>query len=269
MKSLASIIQLDDVLPRQNSDVAVCVIPANTLAQKQLQATRENIIKYAGSCGADYIELDGDKSPQWPMSNKYRLKQVVEKYEYTLYLDCDIVVKNGSPNVFDIFNKDKISFVDEWKIIKNTYEYTLFKSMCYERFLILDEYPHLYKNNRNVQPNGGMMFFPKRFAEKYSQPEEPYYKMWCFDQDYLILNLDDDDFNLVDWRFNLEFIDFDFWSKIEDAYFVHLNGSRPIDYRVHLLYKMIGGDYEYLPQPPAEEGDCPTERFRPIWRETC
>ena len=30
-----------------------------------------------------------------------------------------------------------------------------------------------------------------------------------------------------------------------------------------------GGDYEYLPQPPAEESDCPTERFRPIWRETC
>ena len=77
------------------------------------------------------------------MSNKYRLKQVIEKYEYTLYLDCDIVVKNGSPNVFDIFNKDKISFVDEWKIIKNTYEYTLFKSMCYERFLILDEYDFL------------------------------------------------------------------------------------------------------------------------------
>ena len=269
MKPLAPLIQLDDVLPSQKSDIAICVIGANDIAMKQLDATRLNIVNYASKCGADYIELNGDKSPEWPMSNKYRLKQVIEKYEYTLYLDCDIIVKDNSPNVFDVFDKDKISFVNEWNIIKDTYEHTLFKSICYERFLILDDYPHLCKNNRNVQPNGGMMFFPRKFAEKYSQPDEPYYKMWCFDQDYLILNLDDDDFNLVDWRFNLEFIDFDFWSKIEDAYFVHLNGSRPIDYRVHLLYRMISGDYGYLPQPPAEEGQSPVECFRPIWRETC
>ena len=265
MKPLTPVIQFDDVLPRQNSDIAICVIPANDIASRQLDITRSNILNYANSCGADYVELDGDLSQDWPMSNKYRLRQVVEKYEHTLYLDCDIVVKQGSPNVFDVFNKDKISFVDEFHILKNSYHYTLFKHFCYERFLILEDYPQLYKNNRAVQPNGGMMFFPKKFADKYSQPEKPYYKLWCFDQDYLILNLDEDDFELVDWRYNLEFIDFGFWSKIEDAYFVHLNGCRPINYRLELLKRITQGDYGYFPQPEVDH----QESFRPLWKETC
>jgi hypothetical protein len=269
MKSLTPVIYFDDVLPNQKSDIAICVIGANDIAMKQLDVTRSNIINYASFCGADYIELNGDLSPDWPMSNKYRLKQVIEKYEHTLYLDCDIVVKDGSPNVFDVFSKDKISLVNEWQILKNSYHYTLFKSLCYERFLILEDYPHLYKNNRNIQPNNGMMFFPKKLADKYSQPENPYYKMWCFDQDYLILNLEEDDFELVDWRYNLEFIDFEFWSKIPHAYFVHLNGSRPIDYRVELLKRITDGNYEYFPQPPAKESDCNQDAFRPFWRETC
>ena len=95
MKPLTPVIQFDDVLPRQNSDIAICVIPANDIASRQLDITRSNILNYANSCGADYVELDGDLSQDWPMSNKYRLRQVVEKYEHTLYLDCDIVVKAG------------------------------------------------------------------------------------------------------------------------------------------------------------------------------
>ena len=131
--------------------------------------------------------------------------------------------------------KIKYPFVDEFHIKKKFLPYTLFKSFCMKVFNFRRLIHTLCKNNRNIQPNNGMMFFPKKFADKYSQPEKPYYKLWCFDQDYLILNLDEDDFELVDWRYNLEFIDFEFWSKIEDAYFVHLNGCRPIHYRVDLL----------------------------------
>ena len=81
----------------------------------------------------------------------------------------------------------------------------------------------------------------------------------------LFLILDEDDFELVDWRYNLEFIDFEFWSKIEDAYFVHVNGCRPIHYRVDLLERIAQGNYEYFPQPEIDH----QEMFRPFWRETC
>jgi orotate phosphoribosyltransferase len=265
---LVNPIRFGDKLPPQESKIAICTIPANDGAMQQLDITRKNILNYAERCGADYIELQGDKCPEWPMYNKYRLKQVIEKYEHTLYLDCDVVVKETAPDVFKTFNKNKICAVNEWKLIEDTYS-NLFKGLKRERRLAILEYPHLSNNNRNIQPNGGMMFFPKRLAERYSQPSKPYAKRWCFDQDYLLLNLEDDEFELVDWRYNLEFIDYDFWSKIEDAHFVHLNGSKPLEYRLELLHRIINKNYTFLPQPKPKEGDTVIEKFRANWRITC
>jgi len=265
---LVNPIRFGDKLPPQESKIAICTIPANDGAMQQLDITRKNILNYAERCGADYIELQGDKCPEWPMYNKYRLKQVIEKYEHTLYLDCDVIVKETAPDAFKTFNKNKICAVDEWKLIEDTYS-NLFKGLKRERRLAILEYPHLSNNNRNIQPNGGMMFFPKHLAERYSQPSKPYAKRWCFDQDYLLLNLEDDEIELVDWRYNLEFIDYDFWSKIEDAYFIHLNGSKPLEYRLELLHRIINKNYTFLPQPEPKEGDTVIEKFRANWRITC
>ena len=258
----------EDKLPAQKSKFAICTIPANNEAMQQLDVTRKNILDYAARCGVDYIELQGDQSPKWPMFNKYRLKQVIEKYENTLYLDCDVIVKQDAPNVFRTLNKNKICFVDEWGIIKSSYK-VLYKSLQIERQETVWAFPHLSKNNRKIQPNGGVMFFPKHLAARYSQPSKPYAKRWCFDQDYLLLNVEDNEFELIDWRYNLEFIDFDFWSKIEDAYFIHLNGSRPLDYRLRLLNRLVNKEYSFLPQPEPNENDSVIDRFRPNWRTEC
>lgn len=263
---LTCLITLNDILPDKHSDLAICVIPANREAAAQLEVTRENIILYANRCGADYIELTGDKAPEWPMSNKYRLKQVIEKYERTLYLDCDVVVKPDAPNIFQNSALDKVCFVDEWKIIKDSYE-NLFSGLQIERSKVILRYPSLARNNRAIQPNGGVMLFPRDLAHRYSQPPGPYPKFWCFDQDYLLLNLEDDEFEIIDWRYNLEFIDTDFWNKIEESYFVHLNGSKPISYRIELLKRIVSKDYSpFIPPPPDGAGSA-VDKFRPNWRE--
>lgn len=266
VEELTCPIKINDRLPRKRSDLAICVIPANREAMDQLDVTRNNILQYAKKCNADYIELTGDKAPEWPMSNKYRLKRVIEKYEHTLYLDCDVVVKKDCPNIYEELASDKVCFVNEWNIIKSSYD-LLFKGLKEERSKALEEYPHLAKNNREVQPNGGVMLFPKNLADRYSQPPLPYPKRWCFDQDYLLLNLEDDEFEIIDWKYNLEFIDADFWNKIDDAYFVHLNGSRPISYRIELLQRIVNKNYSVFRPPPPKPQDSYVERFRPNWKE--
>lgn len=266
MEQMTCRIKLVDRLPEKKSDLAICVIPANREAMDQLDITRDNILEYADRCNADYIELTGDQAPDWPMSNKYRLKQVIEKYEHTLYLDCDVVVKKGCPNIYEELASDKVCFVNEWDIIKSSYD-SLFKGMVSERKKAVNEYPNLAKNNRELQPNGGVMLFPKKLAHRYSQPPSFYPKRWCFDQDYLLLNLEDDEFEMVDWRYNLEFIDSDFWGKIEDAYFIHLNGSKPISYRLDLLRRVVKGEYSIFHPPPPKPQDSHIESFRPNWKE--
>jgi len=255
-----------DDLPRQKSDIAICTIPANKIAMEQLNVTRRNILNYADRCGADYIELSGDQSPEWPMSNKYRVSQVTEKYENTLYLDCDIVVKDNTPDVFKTLGKERISFVDEWDIIKQSYN-LIFESIKRERKEILEQYPNLQKNNRSIQPNGGVMLIPKKLSHRYHQPKLPYPKRWCFDQNYLLINLEDNEFDILNWKYNLEFIDFDFWSKIEDCYFIHANGSRPASYRLELLQRLVDKDYSFFRHLEPNENEYGRERFRPIWRK--
>ena len=261
-------ISLNDTLPEKKSDLAICVIPANKQAMDQLNITRGNIIKYAKRCKADYVELKGDKSPDWPMYNKFRLRQVVENYEHTLYLDCDVVIKDDAPNIYKNFKSDKVCFVNEWDILEESYD-KLLEGMLRERQNAIEEYSHLAKNNRAVQPNGGVMLFPKSLACKYSQPPNPYAKRWCFDQDYLLLNLKDDEFEIIDWRYNLEFIDSNFWNKIEDAYFIHLNGSKPIKYRLELLSRLTKGDYSFFNPPKPKDDDSTMEKFRPSWWRPC
>jgi uncharacterized HAD superfamily protein len=265
---LVNPISLNDTLPEKKSDLAICVIPANKQAMDQLNITRGNIIKYAKRCKADYVELKGDKSPDWPMSNKFRLRQVVENYEHTLYLDCDVVIKDDAPNIYKNFKSDKVCFVNEWDILEESYD-ELLEGMLRERQNAIEEYPHLAKNNRKIQPNGGVMLFPKSLAQKYSQPPNPYAKRWCFDQDYLLLNLEDNEFEIIDWRYNLEFIDLNFWNKIEDAYFIHLNGSKPIKYRIELLNRLTKGNYSFFKPPKPKDDDSTMEKFRPSWWRPC
>ena len=88
----------EDIDPQ--SDLAICVIPATQSHIELLDITRETIKKYAQKCNADYIELSGNQCEDWPMANKYRLNHVCNLYEKTLYLDCDILIKEDDIILF-------------------------------------------------------------------------------------------------------------------------------------------------------------------------
>lgn len=232
-----------DKLPERQSDLAVCTIAANDYALQQLEITRPAIVEYAKKCGADYIELTGNQSPSYVMYNKYRLEQVTSVYERTLYLDCDIVVSKIAPNIFSVCDEDKIYFANEWRGLKDS-NATVFKGMVKERRKILNLYEEYTDSKHRIQPNAGLMFIPKSLSHRYSQPNNSYPKMWCFDQHYLILNLKEHEYNILDWRYNLEFMFHDFWDKVHNAYFIHLNGVKPKRFRLELLKRMSSGVFE-------------------------
>ena len=89
------------------------MIPANDDAQQLLDVTRHSIQKYAEKCGADYIELKDDQHPTWPMANKYRVYNVSSVYDKTLYLDCDVMIKDDAPNLFELTPDDKFCVLEE------------------------------------------------------------------------------------------------------------------------------------------------------------
>lgn len=228
-------VEFNDTLSKRKNDFAVCTIPANKYAMDHLSITRPLIVEYANKCRADYIELTGNQCPSYPMYNKYRLEQVTSTYQKTLYLDCDVAVNPIAPNVFDNFVEEKIYFYNEWVGLRNSNK-LVFKGMNKEREQIIETFSWLSNEGREyIQPNCGVMLIPQTLSGIYSQPKLPYPKIWCFDQHYLILNLNKNQYEIIDWRYNLEFMINGFWDKIDQAYFIHLNGVKPDSRRLELL----------------------------------
>jgi hypothetical protein len=223
-----------DELPPKKNDIALCVIPANEYANEQIKETRESLVAYAKKCNADYIELSGDQCEEWPMANKYRLYQVTTKYKKTLYVDCDVVIKKESPDIFKLTPDDKISAFNELDIhpkkswIKEEQETVYFKMKLSSTECAFGA----------KMLNGGVMVIPQSLADYYKQPNEPYPKLWCFDQHLLTLTLPEDKFFNLDEKFNTEYISREFWLKLEKGYFIHINGCKDMHFRKTLIKRI-------------------------------
>jgi len=246
-----------DTVNQPSSKYAVCVIAANDSAARLLDITRLNIQEYAKKCGADYIELTGDQHPDWPMANKYRVYQVASLYEKTLYLDCDIIVKCNTPNIFEITPDDKISACSDFIRFKKWGDIDWVKN---EQELIVHKMlggKHENIKNGKFTPtemlNGGFLVIPKSMADYYKQPTEPYPRKWCFDQNYLTLTLPASKLNLLPPEFNNTAVSSqrcpditvctEFWNNLETCYVIHVNGVKNHQIRENILSKCIAGDF--------------------------
>lgn len=250
------LVNFHDDLDAPRSDHAICVIPANDQALELLDITRKNIQAYATKCNADYVELCGDQHPDWPMANKFRLHTVAKTYKKTLYLDCDIFVKQEAPNIFDATPNDKVSAFDEWSIWTDKGDTTWIErqqDLIVRKILKPEEASKLLNNGKftaSSMLNGGVLVIPQSLADYYQQPDKNYPRSWCFDQNYLTLTLPKEKFFSLDMRWNLEYVnEHSFWYFLPEAYFVHVNslGEFP-EYRKHILDQILAGDYTQCEQ---------------------
>ena len=220
-ENFVPVVNFYDQLPERKSRFAVCVIPANESAMELLDVSRDSIKSYAEKCGADYIELTGNQCEDWPIANKFRLYHVTSVYEKTVFLDCDVIVKDNAPNLFKITPDDKISAYDEY------HDWP-------DRKWIINQYQTINKafgkpfdlNIPSFMINSGVLVIPNSCCEYYKQPSEPYPKIWCFDQQYLSMCLPDDKFFRLDRRWNNCLATIDFWDYLETSYVQHINGIK-------------------------------------------
>ena len=232
---LANVINFYDELPEQRSKYAVCVVAANDYALEHLNVTRESIVKYAKQCNADYIELTGNQNEDWPMANKYRIYQVTKKYKKTLYLDCDVFVKSGSPNIFKSTPDDKISAYDEFEDVARK-QNSLGWLRDIERWVFANILHEPYESTVDTMLNGGVLVIPQSLADLYRQPQQCYLKQWCFDQVLLSCLVPEKSLNRLSYKWNCEFEAGPmFWSRSCKSHFIHLNNIKQQDKRLRFL----------------------------------
>lgn len=93
------VIDHEDPLPA-NSDLAVITIAGGQKAIEILELTEPGMRAYADACGADFHAIRTNLHPEYPIANKFRLKNLVGNYKRILFLDVDIWIRDRTPDLF-------------------------------------------------------------------------------------------------------------------------------------------------------------------------
>ena len=260
------VVDFKDRIEKPKSDRAVCVVIANDYARSQYKLTKQSVVNYAKKCNADYIELTGDQSPLWPMANKYRIHAVTSVYDKTLYVDCDVLIKDHAPDIFKYTPNDKLSIVNEYYEIGEDYKKEVDNSKrIIAEILDIDKY-----YNHDIVPNCGVMVIPKCCADLYKQPKKSYPMDWCFDQNYLSITTEPNDFYLLNTYpmnlFNSCASHSRFLNSYKQANFVHCN-IQPQEYRTRMLELLISNKLNIDNIYPTEDEKNKNSYFETSWHK--
>ncbi len=137
--------------------------------------THPTIRNYADRVGADFIVLDTCKTtPHW---EKFRINDLLNKYDRIIYLDTDLIVRDDCPDLFDIVPYNQIGAFNEAKFVQR--EYSLIETA---RAYDID--PSMINWNGKYY-NTGVMVLSKCHKKFILKPEKEYSNF--YEQGYLNL----------------------------------------------------------------------------------
>ncbi len=201
---------------------------------------------YARRVGAELIVITDDLRPDWTMANKWRASSYAWHFDRLLWVDSDIVIKPDAPDIFDTYPSG-FGICDEKK---NYYQRETWYETEVAQLLASQGIAH----ELNVFPNSGVMLYGPEDIDLYREPPKPYPMHWCAEQHWSSYQLDThrERLTLMDDRWNWGYIGPHWWSGLDAAYFIHLNGCKPLDHRLELARRLIAGDYSRIEEPQNE-----------------
>jgi hypothetical protein len=206
-----------------------------------LELTLPYMEAYAKRIGAELVVLTDNQRITDPMANKWRIGHLAKAFERTLYVDSDVFIKPDAPDIFEL--PAKLGARDE----RPDYSYRpgWYESEAAELF-----FHQGVKHTLERCINGGVLLLTNDTASLYDEPDFSICpRRWCSDQYWLSYRMETNPEKVIwlDDRWNWGFIRNDWWQGLEDAWFIHFNGSRPLAYRKELIAQVIAGDYTKKP----------------------
>jgi hypothetical protein len=101
----------------------------------------QNIKHYSESVNADFIVLTG-RTQGYKQLEKHRIKHFAEKYDRTLYIADNLLIKNNYPDLFQLVPEGQVGLCDDRNIanLKNNYSSKIFllKADAFSKFHTMD-----------------------------------------------------------------------------------------------------------------------------------
>lgn len=184
-----------------------------------LNMTEPGLKQYADYINADYIKITNTTQDWWGLE-KFRLKDYTQYYDRILFMDSDIFIRDGAPNIFDIIPKDKFGIFQEKEDLEQILKDILsreYRAMC--RVLDMEVYQRLFINT-------GVMVFNSQHNEIFTAPTKPFKCYHCAEQDIVENHLlrTQTPLYFLPFKFNCQIWSPRFKASERDAYFIHFSG---------------------------------------------
>lgn len=180
--------------------------------------TLPSIIKYADKIGADFLnitELNKEYITQkW---NKFYIHELLNKYKRILYLDIDLIIREDTPNLFDIVPNTKLGMFNEGRYAPR-FEYLEQASTYYGEPLKQEWNGKFY--------NSGVMIISRMHKSIFKLPKGIDFVET--DQPYINLRILNDKVEMfdLDFKFNrMDLVDKFLGISRLDSYIVHYAGA--------------------------------------------
>ena len=211
----------------KRSGKAVVTIATGREYRRLLSVTGPTHRAYAERVGADYIQLTNQLCADWKQE-KFRAGIVGEQYDQTLFVDCDVIIRDSCQ---DVFNVGGIYIHDDREKLRMTH-------WCEGDIARVAESQHVDPWPYLRCLNTGFFTF-NRTDNPWVMPTHPFNDSHCAEQWWVDRHINE--WTRMDSENNWQWWFYDFWDGIDDANVVHL-ANCPKDIRVELARKIVAGE---------------------------
>jgi hypothetical protein len=92
--------------------VASCAV--GPVGRSWLAVTGPLFERYAARVGARYEVLTGPDADPYPLRHKFKLAELLDRYDRVVYLDADVVLGPDCPDLFAEVPETHVGALDEW-----------------------------------------------------------------------------------------------------------------------------------------------------------
>lgn len=208
--------------------LAVVTVMVGESATQLGQYTIGPMQEYADRCGAEFVVIDRDQFPAWPIANKFAVGDVGSRFERTLYLDVDCLVRPTLPNLFELYSPGSIWMHRDLPYVEK------------REFLQRDE-TILNRESNSLQCwNTGVVLFDQQHSSIWSPPKPVAKTTHTLEQSAVECNATDSGFQIqpLPLDFNLQFWMGDLFKRETHlAHIVHL-ANAPHRNRIRILNRL-------------------------------
>ena len=179
--------------------------------------THPSLKAYADKIDAEFVVID-DTSTSLPHWKKFEIFNLLKDYKRIIYIDTDIIIREDTPNLFDLIPENKLGIFNEGRF---TPRWESLKEACMSYKEDID------KKWDGAYYNTGVMVISRQQKELFKMPKEVH-DAGMFEQPYLNLRIINDKVSVeeLDYHYNRMTIMDDLTGEPRYAsYIIHYAGA--------------------------------------------